>query len=131
MFGTKKKKTEYSKEQKKSTKYRRAITSDDVIKATEILNEYKRCKMNLERRIVENEQWWKMQHWDLIRTQNSADPEPASAWLFNAIANKHADAMDNYPEPAVLPRERSDEQQAQALSQILPVVLERNDFEKT
>lgn len=131
MFGTKKKKTEYNKEPKRTVKYRRTITSDDVIKATEILNDYKRCKMNLERRIVENEQWWKMQHWDLIRTQNTSDPEPASAWLFNAIANKHADAMDNYPEPAVLPRERSDERQAQALSQILPVVLERNDFEKT
>lgn len=139
MFGAKKKKQiekngnnqNREKNAVKKTNYLREITADDVIKATEILNEYKRCKMNLERRIVENEKWWKMQHWDLIRTRNTNDPEPASAWLFNAIANKHADAMDNYPEPAVLPRERSDEQQAQALSQILPVVLERNDFEKT
>ncbi len=49
--------------------------------------------------------------------------EPSSAWLFNAILNKHADAMDNYPEPVVLPRERSDEESAKTLSSILPVVL--------
>ena len=59
------------------------------------------------------------------------DPEPASAWLFNSIANKHADAMDNYPEPVILPREYNDKDEAKALSSILPVILERNDFEKT
>ena len=43
----------------------------------------------------------------------------SSAWLFNAILNKHADAMDNYPEPVVLPRERSDEESAKVLSSCL------------
>ena len=38
--------------------------------------------------------------------------------------------MDNYPEPVVLPRERSDEQSAKTLSQILPVVQEYNHFEQ-
>ena len=38
--------------------------------------------------------------------------------------------MDNYPEPVVLPRERSDEESARALSSVLPVVLEYNDFEQ-
>lgn len=37
---------------------------------------------------------------------------PASAWLFNTLLNKHADAMDNYPEPVVLPRSRDDEREA-------------------
>ena len=106
------------------------ITSDDVEKATAILSEYKAGKTNLERRIVENEKWWKMQHWDLIRKKDSDDPEPASAWLFNSIANKHADAMDSFPEPVVLPREKGDSDCARVISSILPVVLERNDFEK-
>ena len=44
--------------------YSPAIDSEQVIKATQTLNFYKRSKANLEKRIVENEQWWKMRHWD-------------------------------------------------------------------
>lgn len=57
--------------------------------------------------------------------------EPRSAWLFNALANKHADIMDNFPEANVLPREKNDERAAKALSEIIPVILERNEFEET
>ena len=42
-----------------------------------------------------------------------------------------ADAMDNYPEPVVLPREQSDEESAKTLSEVLPVILEYNDYEQT
>jgi len=107
------------------------ITGEDVKKASQILQKYKQCKTNLERRIIENEQWWKLQHWSLLGKTNPTDPEPASAWLFNCIANKHADAMDNFPEPCVLPREESDSSVASMLSGVLPVILEYNDFEKT
>ena len=68
------------------------------------------------------------------QTQSKAEearPEPTRAWLFNSIANKHADIMDNYPEPNVLPREQQDEQDAETLSSILPVVFERNEYEQT
>ena len=41
-----------------------------------------------------------MRHWDTLN--GSKGTENASAWLFNSIANKHADAMDNFPIPAVL-----------------------------
>ena len=111
--------------------YSPAIDSEQVIKATQTLNFYKRSKANLEKRIVENEQWWKMRHWDLIRNKASADPEPASAWLFNSIANKHADVMDNYPEPSILPRERGDIAVSKILSEIVPAILEYNHFEET
>ena len=56
--------------------------------------------------------------------------QPSSGWLFNSIANKHADAMDNYPEPNVLPRSADDEDTARALSSVLPVVLEQADYEQ-
>lgn len=107
------------------------IGEAQVKEATGILNEYKRSKANLERRIVENEQWWKMRHWDLIRKASGSDPEPASAWLFNSIANKHADAMDNFPEPCILPREDGDRENAKMLSSIIPAILEYNSFEDT
>ena len=104
------------------------------------LKDYKAGKSNLESRIVEEERWWKMRHWDVIRGKSSAElakdpqearPEPTSAWMFNSIANKHADIMDNYPEPNVLPREMADEGDAETLSSILPVVFERNEYEQT
>ncbi len=52
----------------------------------------------------------------------------ASARLLNAIANKHADAMDNIPAPVVMPWEPGDWQDAELLSKVLPAVLEMNDF---
>lgn len=113
------------------------ITEDDIAEATLILNKYKAGKANLENRVVEDEKWYKLQHWDMINAGKSEEDlkkvnvQSTSAWLFNAIANKHADAMDNYPEPAVLPRERSDEASARTLSQVLPVVMEYNRFRKT
>lgn len=109
------------------------IGKEQLMEAERTLTEYKRGKNTLEQRIVDNERWFRLMHWDLIRktTPNPGDPEPASAWLLNGILNKHADCMDNYPEPNVLPREESDKQLAEQLSSILPVVLEQNEFEQT
>lgn len=101
---------------------------EEVTKSLDLLKKYKQSKISLESRIVDNEQWFKMRHWEQLRSNSSG--ENASAWLFNSIANKHADAMDNYPAVSCLPREASDEKAAQILSQILPVIFERNGFEK-
>ena len=38
--------------------------------------------------------------------------------------------MDAYPEPAILPREEGDQEEAKMLSSILPLVLEQNHFEE-
>ena len=64
------------------------------------------------------------------RLEGTKGDEYASAWLFNSIANKHADAMDNFPSVSCLPREESDRASAEILSQVLPVIFERNGFEK-
>lgn len=106
------------------------IGSQQVMKAREILMKYKAGKKNLEEKIVENEQWWKLRHWEQARKDN---PKyiPATAWLWNVIVSKHADMEDGYPEPNVLPREQSDEHEAKMLSSIIPVVLEQNEFHKT
>lgn len=120
------------------------ITDRDVERGIDLLSKYKDGKGNLENRIVNDELWWELRHWEGIGqskakrvdksgkevTSTPPEPKPSSAWLFNTIQNKHADAMDNYPEPVVLPRERSDEQSAKTLSQILPVVQEYNHFEQ-
>lgn len=106
------------------------IGTREVQQAQATLNRYREGKANLERRIIENEQWYKLRHWECMRRGSSSQVEPTSGWLFNAIANKHADAMDNYPSPNVLPREESDQGEARMLSSILPVVLEQEDFEE-
>ena len=107
------------------------IGREEIQKAQLTLNKYKEGKNNLEQRIVENEQWYKLRHWECMRKSKTNQVEPSSGWLFNAIANKHADAMDNYPSPNVLPREEGDKGEAEMLSSIIPVILEQNDFEET
>ncbi len=107
------------------------VGKKEIDNALRILTKYKGGKVNLESRIIDNEQWFKLRHWEQLRKNASDGGEPVSAWLFNSIANKHADAMDNYPAVSCLPREVSDKESAALLSQILPVVFERNDFEKT
>ena len=101
-----------------------------VAEAMQTLQRYKAGKAALDKRIVDNELWFRMGHWK--NYQNPMMPgkaQPSSGWLFNSIANKHADAMDNYPAPNVLPRAADDAQTAQVLSSILPVVLEQADYE--
>ena len=110
------------------------IGKKEIARAAELLTKYKQGKTNLENRVVEDELWWQLRHWEAVRGKKQPQergPEPTSAWLFNAITNKHADAMDNFPEPVVLPRERSDEESAKVLSSVLPVILENNDYEQT
>ena len=107
------------------------IGTEEVAKAAQLLQQYKSGKAALDTRIVDNELWFRMRHWKNYKNKMMEDkPTPASGWLFNSIANKHADAMDNYPEPNVLPRAADDENTAKVLSKVLPVVLEQADYEQ-
>ena len=107
------------------------IGAAEAAAALQTLQRYKAGKAALDKRLIDNELWFRMGHW-----KNYRDPlmpgkaQPSSGWLFNSIANKHADAMDNYPEPNVLPRAADDEETARALSSVLPVVLEQADYEQ-
>jgi hypothetical protein len=105
------------------------IGKEAVQKANQTLQKYKEGKANLERRIVDNEQWYKLRHWECLRDKTQ-DIQPTSAWLFNCIANKHADAMDNFPSPNILPREEGDKGEAEMLTSIVPVILDQCEFEQ-
>ena len=112
--------------------YPKVIGEKEVMEAATTLAKYKQGKAKLEDRIVKDELWWKLRHWEAIgKEPEDNTPEATSAWTFNTLINKHADAMDNYPIPAVLPREKSDEDSAKILSEVLPVILENNDFIQT
>jgi len=111
------------------------IGEQEIRQAQQILKQYRRGKAHLEQRIIDNEQFWKLRHWEQMAKNgeggNPDDPQPASGWLVNCILSKHADAMDCYPQPTVLPREPGDRQEAQTLSRILPVILQHNRFKRT
>lgn len=104
------------------------IGQKQVLEAAETMRRYKRGKARLESNIIENERWFLMKN--TLSPQNRSGTESRSAWLLNALLNKHADAMDNYPEPIILPREKADEPDATMLSSVLPVVLENNRYEQ-
>ena len=105
------------------------IGREQVQAAQQTLQRYKEGKANLEQKVIRNVQWYKMRHWDYMEGSDASNVKPKSGWLFNCIANKHADAMDNFPSPNFLPREEGDKAEAEMLSSIVPVILEQNEFE--
>ena len=84
-----------------------------------LLNKYKKARATLTSRIIQNEQWYKLRHTAPISESNYV---PASAWLFNSLAVKHADAMSSIPAPYVSAREPSDAESADTLSKLLPIL---------
>ena len=106
----------------------RVIGAAQIKEAQDTLMKYQQAKATFDDRIIANEDWFRIRHWDRMSTDVSE--KPASAWLLNSILNKHADAMDNFPAPSVLPREAMDKPEAKVLSSIIPVILEQNEFEQ-
>ena len=105
-----------------------AIGQNQIRSAADRLQKYKSAKADLEKRIVENEQFFKLRHWEQRATKDDVRP---TAWLWNVILSKHADLMDGYPEANIRPKEKNDRQEAQMLSSIVPVIFETNGFYKT
>lgn len=109
------------------------ITEDTIREAYGRLKTYQEGKQSIDDKATANQEWWRGRHWSQIQRRNAMnvdDQKPTSAWLFNSIINKMADMMDNYPKPNVLPREADDQQDAEALAEIVPVILEQNRYEE-
>ena len=110
------------------------ITSEIVKQAEARRDKYAKGKKSLDEKATANQKWWRGRHWSEIKKDNKSleDAEkPTSAWLFNSIINKHADMMDNFPKPNVLPRSRDSQIDAEKLAKIVPVVLEQNGYQTT
>ena len=113
----------------------RTIGPEKLKMLTAVLQEYKTGKARTERRIVESENWWKlrndMEEQKATELGKDGGFKSVSGWLHNVIVSKHADAMEAYPEPNILPREQGDRPEAQILSDIIPCILEQNQYERT
>lgn len=108
------------------------VGPEQVRKAYETYKKYRSGLEAFQQRVINAEEWWKNNHWERFQGgEKDTDLKPVSAWLFNSLINKHADFIDNYPCPAILPREASDEETAKLLSEVVPVILENNGFAKT
>ena len=111
------------------------IGPEQLLQFTRILQTYKSGKTQTENRILASENWWKLRNtMEEQKTTNKGKDggfKSVSGWLHNVIVSKHADAMESYPEPNILPREAGDRAEAQKLSHIIPCILEQNQFEKT
>lgn len=122
-------------EQEKMQVPEAAIGAEQLKELTAILEKYKAGKSQTEKRILSSEQWWKLRNsTEEQKTTNIGSDggfKSVSGWLHNVIVSKHADAVEAYPEPNILPREESDRAEAKVLSAIIPCVLEHNKFEAT
>ena len=111
------------------------IGAEQLKKFTAVLEKYKAGKSNTERRILASESWWKLRNTTEEQKETNIGGDggftSVSGWLHNVIVSKHADAMEAYPEPNILPREQGDRGEARMLSAIIPCVLEQNKFEDT
>lgn len=81
-----------------ATEYRPAgsrITKEMLQKATRTLHKYRAGKASVERRIIEAQEWWKLHNWEQIEARGingSHDSKSNTAWLWNCIVGKHAQA---------------------------------------
>ena len=111
------------------------IGPEQVKKFTDVLQKYKAGKSQTESRIVASENWWKLRNTMEEQKDTAIGKDQGfksvSGWLHNVIVSKHADAIEAFPEPNILPREAGDRGEAQKLSAIIPCILEQNQFEET
>lgn len=111
------------------------IGEEQLKQFTKVLEKYHAGLNGTKSRVIASENWWKLRN--TIEEQKETNVgidggfKSVSGWLHNVLVSKHADAMEAYPEPNVLPREAGDRAEARMLSAILPCIFEQNHFERT
>lgn len=107
--------------------YSGKIKPEFISKAKETYRKYKGELAPLHQRIIQNNKWYRAQYGRIINPDTN-ETEPATGFIFSAIENRYADAVDNFPIPNLLEREPSDNEVAKILSKIIPVQLEMSGF---
>lgn len=110
------------------------IGEQQLLDFSKILEEYDKGLKQTKSRIISSENWWKLRNDGEEEKQSEVKDngfKSKSGWLHNVLVSKHADAMEAYPEPNILPREEGDKAEAKMLTSIIPCIFEQNHFEKT
>ncbi len=116
----------------KESKQLARIGAPQITAALAELRRWRRGRASFDNRVKTEEEFFRLRV--APKTHRNSEGEsfaPNSAWLVNTVLQKHADMMENMPTATCLAREPQDEMDAKALSSILPVILERCDFEET
>lgn len=131
----------FKKEEKSTETQRKAIGKEEIAKAKQTLNNYLASKKLYDQRFKNNYDTYNLMYTenDSIQLEKNDEgnlvqkmiPKKMGAQCLNVIMNKHADAMDNYPEAICLPRSADDEATAKILNSVIPCLLERNGFQNT
>ena len=108
------------------------LSKEETASMLDAFKAYRNAKERADRTLIENENWFKGDHWQYIvgGTQDTSY-RPSGSYLLNGVWNRHAEAMDNFPQPLILEREEGDRERAQNLSKIVPMVLQKNGFRQT
>lgn len=104
------------------------IKDIDVKKYIDAFTEYRTAREAYDMKIIENENWFRQQYWQYLIDKTDGN-EPTSGTLLNAILNKHADLMDNQPAPVFLAREKNDEEEAERLTKVVPVIMQNANWD--
>lgn len=104
------------------------IKDIDVKKYIDAFTEYRTAREAYDMKIIENENWFRQQYWQYLIDKTEGN-EPTSGTLLNAILNKHADLMDNQPAPVFLAREKNDEEEAERLTKVVPVIMQNANWD--
>lgn len=111
------------------------IGEAQVKQFNDVLRRYIAGKTQTDLRIKNAENWWKLRNTEEEQKESRIGSDGGftskSSWLHNVVTSKHADALEAYPEPNILPREEGDKAEARMLSAIIPCILEQNQFEET
>ena len=112
------------------TEQAKPLSKDEVSAMLAAFKTYREAKQAKDRNVIENEDWFKGEHWKYISgsDKNARSFRPAGSYLLNGIWHRHAEAMDNFPQPYLLEREKGDRKMAEELSKVVPLILEKNGF---
>ena len=105
------------------------IGREQVLQFRRVLERYSAGLRQTRSRIISSENWWKLRNGTEEQYTQDGGFRSVSGWLHNVIVSKHADLVEGYPEPVLLPREQGDREEARILSAIVPCILEQNQFD--
>ena len=107
------------------------VEEAEVRRLREAFMTYRDAKRQDTARMQENEDWFEGNYWKHIKKrEREMELDPTTPFLFNAVWNKHADAIDNFPEPIFLEREEQDREEAARLTKIIPLAMEQGGFKE-
>ena len=107
--------------------YNGRLSRDFIAKAAEAYSRYKGEMSGFREKVRENDKWYKCNYGRSVKPGTN-EPGPATAFIANAIFNRYADFIDNYPVANIVERSPECSETAKKLRDIIPVLLDMADF---